>query len=348
MQKRRIEGLDLFRGLVAVAVVLYHFRDYLAIPWMSFAYIAVDLFFVLSGIVLAMKYTDSIASGMRFSRFASARLQRLYPMVFLAGVFIAGLNVSGVAPGSTFAATDHGAWRIFALWPLPASAGRDAAFPADSPMWSLWAELAVNALWFPVVRYGRRWMGFAGVVSVLGMLALTWHLQRLDYGMEAGAASRLMGLLRASAWFSVGCCIGRYEGKRVLPVWVSAAMFLGVIAAAVLTGHAGFRINLLIIIAGCVLLHSLFHAPVTWPPLSTPSRLLGMLSYPLYLIHGPAGRLLPQGGSMMEHWLAVIAILGGIAAIAAIANEWLVGRVHRLVRRRASLDLVANVQPTAE
>ncbi len=347
MHHRRIEGLDLFRGVVALAVVLYHFRGYLSIPWMGFAYIAVDLFFVLSGIVLGMKYTDAIANGMPILTFARIRLQRLYPMVVVVGAFVAVLNLLGVAPGFAFPASNHAVWRIFALWPLSEGPVNEGAFPVDGPMWSLWAELAVNALWFPIVRYRRRWIGAVGVLAMLGMLVLTWHLRDLNYGMAPGGVSRLMALLRALAWFSVGCWIGRRDGRRVLPVLASLALFLGMIVAAVLTGHGGYRSHLLIVVAGCVLLHSLYHAPIVWAPLSGISRMLGVLSYPLYLIHAPAGRLLPQDGSLAVHWAGVLLLIIGIAAPAAVVNEWLVGWIHRLApRRRAAVETVPEVLPT--
>ena len=80
--KNRIAWLDLFRGFAAITIVVYHYRYYLGLRTFEFGLLAVDGFFVLSGIVLAMKYTDAIAEGMSFQAFSAARVKRLYPMMF--------------------------------------------------------------------------------------------------------------------------------------------------------------------------------------------------------------------------------------------------------------------------
>ncbi len=55
MEKRRYLGLDGLRGICAVAIVLYH-SDNLFHPGPIFqhGYLAVDIFFLLSGFVIAM------------------------------------------------------------------------------------------------------------------------------------------------------------------------------------------------------------------------------------------------------------------------------------------------------
>ena len=57
----RIRGLDGLRGLAAIAVMLFHFNLFFlpqaqidhVVPFVGRAYLAVDLFFLLSGFVMA-------------------------------------------------------------------------------------------------------------------------------------------------------------------------------------------------------------------------------------------------------------------------------------------------------
>ncbi|MFX5999031.1 hypothetical protein ABTF05_21860, partial [Acinetobacter baumannii] len=51
-------------------------------PFFS-SYLAVDLFFLLSGVVLCRSYESRLLNGMRLGAFLRIRLLRLYPLYFL-------------------------------------------------------------------------------------------------------------------------------------------------------------------------------------------------------------------------------------------------------------------------
>lgn len=75
--------LESLRGLAACAVVLYHSPfnvNDAVLGLFRNAYLFVDLFFVLSGFVMAHAYADKIAAGMRFSDYMALRLGRIYPL----------------------------------------------------------------------------------------------------------------------------------------------------------------------------------------------------------------------------------------------------------------------------
>ena len=75
--------LESLRGLAAIMVVLYHspfrFAESSA-PIVTNSYLFVDLFFVLSGFVMAYAYGDKIRGGMGFGEYVALRLGRLYPL----------------------------------------------------------------------------------------------------------------------------------------------------------------------------------------------------------------------------------------------------------------------------
>lgn len=79
-------NLDGLRLIASVGIVLFHYNIYLshAIPYtrpftQQFPYF-VDLFFVISGIVIAMVYGGRLDTPRRYAAFVSARLARLYPL----------------------------------------------------------------------------------------------------------------------------------------------------------------------------------------------------------------------------------------------------------------------------
>ncbi|WP_129990605.1 acyltransferase [Rahnella sp. CFA14(1/10)] len=90
----RLKGLDGIRGALAIIVALSHaFGHYTG--WGSRIYpihnasFAVDVFFILSGIVLYHAHHNEIESGlMSFTSFAKKRFLRLYPMHILGIILI--------------------------------------------------------------------------------------------------------------------------------------------------------------------------------------------------------------------------------------------------------------------
>ncbi|TIU60051.1 MAG: acyltransferase, partial [Mesorhizobium sp.] len=81
-------NLDAIRGVAAISVMLYHFSPFLADgKVLPSSYLAVDLFFLLSGFVIAHAYDRKIENGMGSGSFVAIRLIRLYPL-YLAGTLL--------------------------------------------------------------------------------------------------------------------------------------------------------------------------------------------------------------------------------------------------------------------
>ena len=87
-----IRALTSLRGLAAWWVVVFHFREALP-PQMpaflhsiaSYGYLAVDLFFILSGFVISCRYSEYFSSKIEIRNimiFYGLRLARIYPLHF--------------------------------------------------------------------------------------------------------------------------------------------------------------------------------------------------------------------------------------------------------------------------
>ena len=329
MLRGRIEWLDLFRGAAALLVVLYHFRGYVGLPWFDFGFVAVDLFFVLSGLVLGLKYTDSIARGLSFREFALLRLKRLYPMTFIAGLFVLVLNQLRLPPGTWAPAADFGAWTIFLLTPFPMRFGLvRGAFPADGPVWSLWAELASNVVWFTTIRHAKRWMPLLGAVTFVAMVCFAWRNHSLDYGAWQGVIPRLSSVVRATAWFSVGYWVAVANPSVSVPPALLLLLLLSVMAASVAGIQPAWLVSVTTAGVGSVLLISLSHAPPPGRRTARMARWLGMASFPMYLVHAPAGRLLPLVSSLPAP-MALALVVGAATLLATLLNEAAMKWLHR-------------------
>jgi peptidoglycan/LPS O-acetylase OafA/YrhL len=83
LEKRfRFDLLDGLRGLAAIAVMVHHFTQHNGLHWLGGAWVAVDLFFILSGFVIAHSYGIKLLAGMPLRQFLLIRLNRLGPLYF--------------------------------------------------------------------------------------------------------------------------------------------------------------------------------------------------------------------------------------------------------------------------
>src|SRR4051794_31539154 len=90
-QKPRIELIDAFRGVAIIAVMLFHYLfewrkeiDHLdaVASWASVGALGVELFFVISGLVITM----TILGSRSVIDFAVKRVARLYPAFAVASL----------------------------------------------------------------------------------------------------------------------------------------------------------------------------------------------------------------------------------------------------------------------
>lgn len=92
--RRTFHTLDGLRGVAAGTVLIYHFPSLWSPASAPSAYLAVDLFFLMSGFVIEHAYGQRLATGLGVRRFLLLRLIRLYPL-YLVGTGITALAIAG-------------------------------------------------------------------------------------------------------------------------------------------------------------------------------------------------------------------------------------------------------------
>jgi peptidoglycan/LPS O-acetylase OafA/YrhL len=83
MEQNRFIALDSWRGIAALAVVAFHFRNTAGFGGQAIfegMYLFVDFFFVLSGFVIFSAYGEKLCHGYSVGRFLWLRLGRIYPL----------------------------------------------------------------------------------------------------------------------------------------------------------------------------------------------------------------------------------------------------------------------------
>ncbi|RZN26901.1 hypothetical protein CWO90_25725 [Bradyrhizobium sp. Leo121] len=150
--------LDSLRIIAACAVVILHYSDYfkelptgrIIIAHVWHFNLFVDLFFVVSGFVIARQYHDDVGDGPAIGRFLWRRIARIYPLHLATLTFYIGI---AFALSLGIAHTDNPGRYSFSDLPaqfllLHAFVGERLTF--NFPSWSLSAEMFCYLL-FPLI-----------------------------------------------------------------------------------------------------------------------------------------------------------------------------------------------------
>jgi peptidoglycan/LPS O-acetylase OafA/YrhL len=341
---RVFHTLDALRGIAAMGVVVFHWQEFFAPVAAPGGYLAVDLFFMMSGVVLAHAYERRFAAGMTTLKFMRARFIRLYPLYVFGTVLGVAVAVASMCGNNT----EH--WDIAALSSsillallfLPDIFGNadSQLFPLNIPCWSLFHEIVINAafaLTWSTLKPRR--LIIVSVLTGCALGAVILHSGNADQG--SNLLTLWKGLLRTTFGFSVGVLIAGFV--RRLPRKESNAAVLAVVAIvlAAMMGRPTEEWRALWD-AACILL--LFPVVVLCgtvfdpsPRLLQVSTFLGLTSYAVYVLHGPMSSILNT--ALRRHAVATNSLGGAPYAAAAIlaallAACWLIDRYLDLPVRR--------------
>ncbi len=286
--RRNFETLNGMRGVAAVAVLLFHSKDLLGFQMVPRGYLAVDLFFALSGFVISHAYDQKLQDGLGWRRFAKLRLLRFYPLYML-GVAIGLVREFGlIAAHHDYALglSQLGVAIVTAALfiPYPLASRDDQLFSLNIPSWSLFFELVVNmayAALFPFLRHSV--LIVVAVAAGLATIAATVSAGTADLG--ANLPQFAGGLARTTFSFSVGVLICRMN-VRVRPIWpVAILVLVGLCLIMPLSWGISADIAFIFVISPALLVAGSSVEPS--PSTARVFAVLGIISFPLYAIHRP-------------------------------------------------------------
>ncbi|MCX2836989.1 acyltransferase [Salinimicrobium sp. MT39] len=290
--KKHFLILDGLRGVAALAVVIFHFMEWVypdfSKNFIGHGFLAVDFFFCLSGFVVGYAYDDRIQKIGTWEFFKS-RLIRLHPLIILGSVL--GLLALLFDPFA-LDAQGYGTGRIILIFlcsifliPLPVMEDRAFnLFGLNAPSWSLFWEYVANIVYALVLyRLGRRYLL---VVTLLAAIALGYVSYSAGNLLGGWTGENFWdGCARISYSFSMGLLIFRYN-------WVIKNQ-IGFIFLALLLSLAfvmpyfemNWMIETAIVLFYFPLLISLGAGSSLSKRLKNFCKFSGDISYPLYMTH---------------------------------------------------------------
>lgn len=380
----RLFSLDALRGVAAIGVVFNHWKHFgdlaggqplvvdrtsspyyaLFQPLYEYGWVAVDLFFCVSGFIFAYYYWDKVRDGVvGATEFALQRISRLYPLFLLTLLLAAALIwYNQIVLGYDLIYGNADARHFFLNLLMVSAWGAEVGPSFNGPSWSVSVEMLLYCLFFFFVRrFGKSETVVSGLVAAilfgialqfggsthvgrgitsffLGMLVVqlgTRSHRRISTGVLAMTPLVLWGLIFFEAYTGR---IAEMLEAALLPVLRSAELPEAVkVLKRVLLVFVAFPLTILCL----VLLES--RRKLQWA-----ARLawLGDLSYPVYLLHVPMQMMVisAERSGIIEFDEqrpgSLAAFLGVLLLVSMGSVRWFERPVQRLIRngvRRSGL-----------
>jgi peptidoglycan/LPS O-acetylase OafA/YrhL len=328
-ERRVFLTLDGLRGVAAAFVAMRHtaFFHNLGIHG---GYMAVDLFFVLSGFVIAHAYERRLAAGLGAGRFLVLRYLRLWPVYLIgAGLGLAAALCHALPGRENLSPAEVARVAPFALAMLPGPHIRQMLYPVDSVAWSLALELIINLAYALTWRWLRdiRVLGGLTLVFAGALIATVVWFGKLDVGFTW--ANAWGGLGRVAFSFSAGLLVYRAWRRWPLSLGLTAWAPLALLPALFWP-----LVDTVVYPLVCVI--AVFPPLVALSAWTEPGRRsrrlfawLGAASYPLYALHRPAGELVVRGLALFQPgvlrwgaWIGAPYLLAALTACVLIERYY--------------------------
>lgn len=328
---RRFAELDGLRGLAVGAVLVYHYTSpfdgyYPGMPSAPFDFVdgeyGVQLFFLISGFVILLTAERAQVT----SDFVIARISRLYPTYWAAlALTTAVIVLSGAEPvrvtlGQVLVNTTM--LQRFVL-----------VDNVDRVYWTLALELVFYAYMAVYLALTRCRIS----IPTLRRLTSAWVLASVPIclwaaahsGSEPAKAVLTLTLAEYAGLFAAGMMFYVSRSRQVVEPLAFGFGAVAILDAAILRGFRGALVVTFVVV--------LFAAVVAAPRVGLlargPLHALGVISYPLYLVHQVVGvvllaALIPALGRVP----AMLAVSAVVIAISAALHVTIEGPVSRRLR----------------
>lgn len=293
--KQHFEILDGLRGIAAIAVVIFHFMEFVVPDYsksfIAHAYLAVDFFFCLSGFVIAYAY-DSKLNNLGIAAFFKLRLIRLHPLVVIGAVI--GLLAFIFDPFSNLY-TIYGVGQTLLMFlssclliPYPIVHERYFnLFHLNPPTWSLFWEYIANIFYALVLVKMRNkvlWL-----LTIVAAVLLCYEALKAGYlGVGWGGDTFGGGAIRIFYSFLAGILV--YRSNWIIKSrlgFLPIGLFLLIAFLVPFSIKANHITDPLIVIFYFPFLVALGAGAGLYPRFAKICMFSGDISYPLYVIHYP-------------------------------------------------------------
>ncbi|CAF1158125.1 unnamed protein product [Adineta ricciae] len=290
--KQHFEVLDGLRGIAALAVVTFHFMEWVYVDqsknFIGHGFLAVDFFFCLSGFVIGYAYDDRIAK-MDVLEFFKSRIIRLHPLIIVGSVLgLLAFLFDPFGGHPELYSTDKIILIFFCsilLIPLPVIADRGFnLFSFNAPSWSLFWEYVANIVYALVLyKITRGYLLLFMILSAVSICSVCYHAGNLLGGWSGPTFWH--GSARISYSFLAGLLV--YRSNWIIKSklgFIDIAILL-LIAFIIPFSKWNWLSEPFVVLFYFPLLIALGAGATLTPSLKKVCIFSGKISYPLYMTH---------------------------------------------------------------
>lgn len=313
-EKAHVLPLDSIRGIAATSVVIHHLllmptflaafphNAWINCSFFRSAWLLVDLFFVLSGIVMSLSYVESDFGRFSLREFMVRRLARVYPLhivMLMANLLFRLLRISLVMTGVVVAAPAafevNNAYSFVLNVLLLHSMGFIDYLSWNAPSWSISVEFYTYLVFGLIVLFAQRMRSLlwfyvlCGLLAVGSLVFIIFVLDKRSLGLQTD-----FGILRCFVSFFLGVLAVRIVDRlpaKPGPAVQGTVQFVAMIASIVLVSAAETNpaATFLAPVTFAIFLGSLLAFPdamlVPRMLVAKPLVWLGRRSYSIYMVH---------------------------------------------------------------
>ena len=340
MTRRDIRALTGIRGVAAIGVATYHAfagtRVFGPITSLiDHAYLAVDLFFVLSGFVMMLTYGERFRARVRagdMRDFLGKRVARIYPLYAFVTAIILVAEFSGLARIAR-----PGLFGLVANVLLVQAWGLGVGISVCGAAWSISTEFAAYLV-FPLLSRasarGRAACVMLGIVASLLLVlvatrpsAVLWEASPAsgrNGPLDVFIGATIFPLLRCFGGFTLGVlAFVAWPSRAAAPLRATGAADLVLVIVLALLARTDADVLIVLCFPILVIALAAENSLAARALASPPVHWLGIVSYSVYLLHQPLqyaltgsmGGLL--GGAPHAFTLARLLVLLVVVGLAA-------------------------------
>lgn len=334
--------LDGMRGVGGALVVIGHTVIFwgglpTASPPIPFC---VDLFFLLSGFVIAFAYEPRFATGLDAVSFLRQRFVRLYPLYFLGLVLGAGVQMAVHAGDAGMGPVLMALGPQLLMLPSPDFNGSGDLYPLNMPAWTLLFELWANIVYVLIWR----WLSTRVLIGVVIVSAVLLAVCTISYGtLDQGPSwwNFWGGFARAMFGFFAGVLVFRLVGSPKEPTrcrsWTAIPALFAVPVLCVIPQTPELRpfieLGIVCLIGPLLLLWGQSVQP--WQGFAKWFGRAGAVSYACYVLHYPLFELMKRLNWRFPALSAEFTPWTGIAILlVALALSWWAEKYYDRPARR--------------
>ena len=321
--QRQFSSLETLRFFASLIIIVFHYTHYIGQRDWFKGYLAVDLFFVLSGFVITVAYQTRIDSARLYGTFIKKRFARLYPLHLLTLLLYLGI---GLAAARGMLRLDNSSkynlHEFFYNLTLTHAWGFAHGFSFNTVSWSISAELAAYLL-FPLILWLMSRGLITGIVVLFtfyssAILFATYviHTPLTQLAWQAGAARALPG-------FALGVWLRLYLPVLSSRVSNRAAIGLFYLFLILFTTCVVFSFNdyLGMVAASALVMLAAINDDIGQSHIISHPFLSrrGELTYSLYMVHPIIATVFITGIFLPIFGRSPIAVYGSITVTFAIA-----------------------------